>query len=161
MWGATLWFHRMNTGVKISTHTPHVGCDAVMNETLIDNINFNSHTPCGVRQVFHLLNYWKNNFNSHTPCGVRQGFRSFIITLWDFNSHTPCGVRLLLAVVFGNPWNFNSHTPCGVRPALSRGTTTSRKFQLTHPMRGATQSYKNVSILIRNFNSHTPCGVRP
>ena len=36
----------------ISTHTPHVGCDGLPeNWNTATDKNFNSHTPCGVRQV--------------------------------------------------------------------------------------------------------------
>ena len=34
---------------------------------------------------------------------------------------------------------FNSHTPCGVRRSSGRMAVVNFKFQLTHPMRGATE----------------------
>ena len=39
-------------------------------------------------------------------------------------------------------------------------TNKQPKFQLTHPMRGATPVHQKASYHSENFNSHTPCGVR-
>ena len=81
--------------------------------------------------------------------------------------------------------NFNSHTPCGVRPIMYIVKYYMvLRFQLTHPMWGATCDRCGFSVgalaisthtphvgcdpfspdryigLIQDFNSHTPCGVR-
>ena len=169
----------------ISTHTPHVGCDGLPeNWNTATDKNFNSHTPCGVRQVpchsnlhyflFQLTHpMWgatcPNSYtlsgrmrfqlthpmwgatslcprlsesvaiSTHTPhvgCDRRtqttQNKRS------DFNSHTPCGVRHTARNRRCRMDYFNSHTPCGVRPINYSTFDTWRKFQLTHPMWGAT-----------------------
>ena len=144
----------------ISTHTPHVGCDCVYWRFCFAIVNFNSHTPCGVRpetaiysqrkrqfQLTHpmwgatswdyLQRYISQYFNSHTPCGVRLEFLAIAESYAYFNSHTPCGVRHLASAGGIELADFNSHTPCGVRRS--------------------TQCYSVVTIY---FNSHTPCGVR-
>ena len=56
--------------------------------------------------------------------------------------------------------DFNSHTPCGVRRIVSDVFSIAVRFQLTHPMRGATRWSKNHRFIFLYFNSHTPCGVR-
>ena len=79
--------------------------------------------------------------------------------------------------------DFNPRTPCGVRPPSSRSAKRPRRFQSTHPLRGATVTSmgarsSTVSISIHaplagcdrliqqperrphNFNPRTPCGVR-
>ena len=124
------------------------------------------------------------DFNSHTPHGVRQHISLHIQTrLKNFNSHTPHGVRHLYRLRrFCLQRNFNSHTPHGVR-LKSLGLIHKRnEFQLTHPTRGATAKMLlpliyglisthtphtgcdqiacySVSTFL-HFNSHTPHGVR-
>ena len=78
--------------------------------------------------------------------------------------------------------HFNPRTPCGVRPAHLFFAALQRRFQSTHPMRGATtflynpQNAQKISIHAphagcdclhfrfcfaeNNFNPRTPCGVR-
>ena len=80
------------------------------------------------------------------------------------------------------PRHFNSRTPCGVRLKNRDLHAGKRRFQLTHPMRGATLGqffgavFQFISThaphagcdyhdyflknLHRHFNSRTPCGVR-
>ena len=58
-----------------------------------------------------------------------------------------------------NP-RFNSRTPGGVRPSEEGLSVDLRKFQFTHPGRGATYlDYQQKEIHLR-FNSRTPGGVR-
>ena len=57
--------------IKISTHTPHTGCDAVRVSIKLRRGNFNSHTPHGVRPKCAPVLQQAANFNSHTPHGVR------------------------------------------------------------------------------------------
>ena len=57
--------------------------------------------------------------------------------------------------------DFNPRTPCGVRPLRQRHHLPQKRFQSTHPLRGATSSaHPNTTTLI-DFNPRTPCGVRP
>ena len=48
-------------------------------------------------------------------------------------------MRRYVAVREMGHFYFNSHTPCGVRRRFLIAPARSRRFQLTHPMRGATQ----------------------
>ena len=78
--------------------------------------------------------------------------------------------------------NFNPRTPCGVRLRQRRQYAPTKRFQSTHPLRGATQestpllAYRPISIHAPlagcdaaaqlsvappvDFNPRTPCGVR-
>ena len=61
--------------------------------------------------------------------------------LINFNPRTPCGVRpWSFSMIIKGILYFNPRTPCGVRRISipSRHSTTRRKFQSTHPVRGAT-----------------------
>ena len=148
--------------IFISTHTPHAGCDCLRKLPIRHFKRFQLTHPMRVRLPAPFpASQGSRHFNSHTPCGVRHRNRTVRRAEGYFNSHTPCGVRpdcqhLLLACRS----NFNSHTPCGVR--LWRQIRSSRlfRFQLTHPMRGATSWYPWHRYNRVYFNSHTPCGVR-
>ena len=117
---------------------------------------------------------------------VRGATSSYVILLSSFsyfNSRTPCGVRRVSPDFFVCLINFNSRTPCGVRRVCVSIHIILTRFQLTHPVRGAThitaESIHSVWISTHapragcdrravrelprrgNFNSRTPCGVRP
>ena len=91
-------------------------------------------------------------------------------------------MRLVISGLASSEENFNPRTPCGVRPryvspvVLSRkfqsthplrgatrrfrSTLRSRKFQSTHPLRGATRRRLSRFCASAYFNPRTPCGVR-
>ena len=56
---------------------------------------------------------------------------------------------------------FNPRTPCGVRPVYRQRVLVFRRFQSTHPLRGATRASAFRVSQRQNFNPRTPCGVRP
>ena len=56
---------------------------------------------------------------------------------------------------------FNSRTPGGVRLVLFCVVLLVRRFQFTHPGRGATAAKASTSTTTSGFNSRTPGGVRP
>ena len=170
--------------VVISTHTPHVGCDQQGTITQYKYDDFNSHTPCGVRPNYHHHQIYPNRISTHTPhvgCDFLPPY-SYGVTIKYFNSHTPCGVRLMNLFYNGFNRDFNSHTPCGVRRRKACRDGKRQKFQLTHPMWGATviviktlkkrkisthtphvgcdRVGRNSKNCVDDFNSHTPCGVR-
>ena len=55
---------------------------------------------------------------------------------------------------------FQSTHPRGVRPLVIVDQVMAKKFQSTHPMRGATSSPSGFSSVSCDFNPRTPCGVR-
>ena len=99
-------------------------------------------------------------FNPRTPCGVRRCIRRSLSRRDNFNPRTPCGVRPEQRPIPSVPWHFNPRTPCGVRLRSSVIRSSGKKFQSTHPLRGATIVSFRITSLPRNFNPRTPCGVR-
>ena len=103
------------------------------------------------------------NFNPRPPCGVRPGTGDAVPDHQDFNPRTPCGVRLwtrlhsrsVTCISIHAPragcdaagagrreeagGHFNPRTPCGVRPEAVQRIKRGKKFQSTHPVRGATR----------------------
>ena len=56
--------------------------------------------------------------------------------------------------------SFNSRTPGGVRPSCFQRFLRLKRFQFTHPGRGATSSATSAYTPTTSFNSRTPGGVR-
>ena len=79
----------------------------------------------------------------------------------SFNSRTPGGVRRFGRAHYVSADSFNSRTPGGVRQAPEFGRRRRRKFQFTHPGRGATTRSRLHWRILTSFNSRTPGGVRP
>ena len=83
MWGATASIDVSVSPLSISTHTPHVGCDQKRQYTANENVNFNSHTPCGVRLHEIIYSGTYLNISTHTPhVGCDLSF-------WQLPNHTP------------------------------------------------------------------------
>ena len=120
----------------------------------------------------------------HAP---REGCDLRVFFLWEglpsFNSRTPGGVRRKCQSAKTNLQGFNSRTPGGVRPYPEDVKYHTRRFQFTHPGRGATvgtQQGKDINYVsihapregcdstltansrhkLTSFNSRTPGGVR-
>ena len=149
---------------RISTHTPHTGCDESVFDCSCTHSYFNSHTPHGVRPPEILLNGTATKISTHTPHTGCDGIKSPIRTALAISTHTPhtgCDIGSLKFTRHNR--NFNSHTPHGVRPGWKTeemlgglisthtphtgcdiiyqvGCTVVCGFQLTHPTRGATHA---------------------
>ena len=67
---------------------------------------------------------------------------------------------MLVLLVALTPLCFNSRTPGGVRLYRSILSTLIRRFQFTHPGRGATGQSTPCRQNEQSFNSRTPGGVR-
>ena len=79
------------------------------------------------------------NFNPRTPYGVRPAKATDRQhTAQHFNPRTPYGVRPQGGAGERPAPHFNPRTPCGVRPWLRAPWGHGRRFQSTHPLRGAT-----------------------
>ena len=119
-----------------------------------------THPGRGATSILDILDTWPLSFNSRTPGGVRR-----------------CTIVSIVIIRC-----FNSRTPGGVRPSACVPKSSTRRFQFTHPGRGATNEAYNeckaqaVSIHApregcdevcpissagcTSFNSRTPGGVR-
>ena len=141
---------------RVSIHAPRAGCDI---DGLL-GINpadcFNSRTPCGVRRKCYVLTKYKFCFNSRTPCGVRREFARLLNVSLQVSIHAPrAGCDLFHILFLIRLWCFNSRTPCGVRPTQMVTSLLFKKFQFTHPVRGATAYISFVGQLI-NVSIHAP-----
>ena len=106
----------------------------------------------------------------------------FHYVVGHFNPRTPCGVRPARHTGASASTHFNPRTPCGVRHLHHDTQRRTRRFQSTHPLRGATDlrgclvTSDGISIHAplagcderevfapargKHFNPRTPCGVR-
>ena len=124
----------------ISIHAPLAGCDRRGGQSPEERRNFNPRTPCGVRPAY--------------PWGCDRAQT-------HFNPRTPCGVRRRRAGGKASSIVISIHAPlagCDCQARLCR--TEGKKFQSTHPLRGATGAQAQSLYRPGNFNPRTPCGVR-
>ena len=152
---------------NISTHTPHAGRNPSRPAIDIsDCVNFNSHAPCGAQRNSAM--YPSNgtlSFQLTRP--MRGATRAVIcqrrITVVHFNSHAPCGAQHVFRLWLEECAVISTHTPhAGRNPSNDTPSTVlGVVFQLTRPMRGATDNPFVIGSLFDNFNSHAPCGAQP
>ena len=120
-----------------------------------------THTPLAGRDW---ITYSKANelfISTHTPLAGRDKIKSPLSTgVYDFNSHAPCGARHANCYANRIPVKFQLTRPL-------RGATNNcllvvhtSQFQLTRPLRGATIDRSLYRGRIPDFNSHAPCGAR-
>ena len=142
----------------ISTHTPHAGRNLRRSSQFRDSA-ISTHTPHAGRNFKGFVSRtYSRYFNSHAPCGAQ--LLLFQHTLFgcsrDFNSHAPCGAQPDLSVF--QPLleiDFNSHAPCGAQHSFAEILITVIIFQLTRPMRGATDT-DAVKSSYGTISTHTP-----
>ena len=103
---------------SISTHTPHTECDEFQRIVHSLHLDFNSHTPHGVRQkkLAELESVQKiSTHTPHTECDIKNPRP--VLAAPNISTHTP-------------------HTECDCSPNSKKDLYT--RFQLTHPTRSAT-----------------------
>ncbi len=124
-------------GVRISTHTPHAGrnhCESILNNVSIRIFQL-TRPMRGATNAGRLIMSESANFNSHAPCGAQPSpLLHFLCQIQNFNSHAPCGAQL-------------------TRPAIS---PSASQFQLTRPMRGATDDVQQMYHMEHPISTHTP-----
>ena len=169
---------------SVSIHPPRAGCDAQKRRIACARFGcFNSRTPCGVRRIIPHTETDNVSFNSRTPCGVRHSSappdhltfvsihapragcdrpqRSQNSCRRCFNSRTPCGVRRAQKGFRFCILGVSIHAPrAGCDNFQTVNIASRRRFQFTHPVRGATLLAYFVRARKFRFNSRTPCGVR-
>ena len=125
-------------------------------------LNFNPRTPCGVRPNEAAIRERMDLISIHAPragcdagdsgcnrggrisihaprAGCDYGRAMEVTGARNFNPRTPCGVRRSApARSRAAPPYFNPRTPCGVRRTTRQPRLPGKKFQSTHPVRGAT-----------------------
>ena len=119
---------------------------------------FNPRTPRGVRPRASSMSPVRLTISIHAP---REGCDSHIIqttsgVFGDFNPRTPRGVRPGPPPGRTGGGDFNPRTPRGVRPTTSCPRKTARRFQSTHPARGATTQYSRLYPFSPRISIHAP-----
>ena len=147
---------------RISIHAPLAGCDALSSLLSTPPSRFQSTHPLRgatlspIRVWLSLPSFQSTHplrgatatriryarssaISIHAPlAGCDEPLTQGGAWLIDFNPRTPCGVRPRISSGRSRPKNFNPRTPCGVRRLHSYSQGGDRKFQSTHPLRGAT-----------------------
>ena len=178
--GATRRVYDANGQDYISIHAPLAGCDLTSAARRPWGMHFNPRTPCGVRlcirsypqksaqfQSTHplrgaterakLRSKTYPDFNPRTPCGVRRvPLHGRSAAENHFNPRTPCGVRRRARAYPCAGGYFNPRTPCGVRPRCWKPSAAARRFQSTHPLRGATSTTPKMIAYVTEFQSTHP-----
>ena len=146
----------------ISIHAPLAGCDYCPRPEKAGGGNFNPRTPCGVRRMLPQPLCNDALFQSTHPLRGATSFWMSVEMSRMISIHAPlagCDVGYKAQVVAH--LNFNPRTPCGVRQIVRGGIKTKKRFQSTHPLRGATARCRPRAGCKEDFNPRTPCGVRP
>ena len=141
--------------------------------------HFNPRTPCGVRRlVCHRVIRVLVFQSTHPLRGATQGWNWTLQDIKEFQSthplrgatcrmpcyfaermisiHAPlagCDPSKIFAAVSVS--KFNPRTPCGVRPPHPAFSPTTKKFQSTHPLRGAT-AWHSIEMLQEFISIHAP-----
>ena len=132
---------------EISIHAPLAGCDSIYAHKSRSTTHFNPRTPCGVRRRPHTPTQLRTYFNPRTPCGVRPCAISSKAVADLISIHAPlAGCDQTAESDDLGPGYFNPRTPCGVRPAWPGRPHRWRRFQSTHPLRGATSCQYTVKV---------------
>ena len=78
----------------------------------------------------------------------------------NFNPRSPCGERRADSQRSKNSENFNPRSPCGERPGPCGPGTSTKSFQSTLPVWGATSCASLPMANAFYFNPRSPCGER-
>ena len=147
---------------SISIHAPLAGCDLLYGILHAVDREFQSTHPLRGATVQGDHGHGGGMISIHAPlagCDHTTGRRTSCST--HFNPRTPCGVRPLTDPQQLQARKFQSTHP--LRGATFTGGAIflfAFKFQSTHPLRGATvKAFRRVREN-GHFNPRTPCGVR-
>ena len=132
----------------VSIHAPREGCDAHYLPYYTARRCFNSRTPGGVRPTGDAYTTRYDEVSIHAP---REGCDSPSTMLQPltccFNSRTPGGVRLHWIGLLRCYGSVSIHAPReGCDYTHLTDSLVKKKFQFTHPGRGATQERRGISI---------------
>ena len=137
--GATVTSEPATDEPAVSIHAPRAGCDG-LTECVEEFVAVSIHAPRAGCDSHQLTDRLHLRVSIHAPrAGCDRKCTRARPQSGRFNSRTPCGVRLRGCSVLVVSMCFNSRTPCGVRLGGMGAGKTPRKFQFTHPVRGATK----------------------
>ncbi len=145
----------------ISIHAPLAGCDGE-NTVDVGNTLISIHAPLAGCDSSPTRNRCAPRISIHAPLAGCDRSDGRFARAVDISIHAPlAGCDEHVTVLWQDARNFNPRTPCGVRPALPGRPHRWRRFQSTHPLRGATRPGRPFPPSGCYFNPRTPCGVRP
>ena len=125
---------------RISIHAPREGCDGRRPDRRPSSPDFNPRTPRGVRLGQGPQGGLVKEISIHAPregCDISR--RSVADDKQNFNPRTPRGVRQLLSCLQNSlPRRFQSTHPARGATLGEQQGCPSMRFQSTHPARGAT-----------------------
>ena len=147
----------------ISIHTPREGCDHPASLIPFRSIDFNPHTPRGVRLPIKVDAYSvRGIFQSTHPARGATGARRLERRPVFISIHTPReGCDRSASTPISTYGEFQSTHPARGATGYSISTTAMYIFQSTHPARGATGPLSAPQPGCGYFNPRTPRGVRP
>ena len=131
---------RCTSLIFISTHASHARRDGeILSRVLV--ITISTHAPYARRdRISRADPRSAANFNSRAPCEARHGGRQVCKSGLSISTHAPHARRdLREIIVLLVLYNFNSRAPCEARPVSFASVELAWTFQLTRPMRGATE----------------------
>ena len=154
--GATLQPGEQKPLDQISIHAPRAGCDHRATSLCLTPGNFNPRTPCGVRRQRPDAQGHAREISIHAPRAGCDHVGALRLRLRDISIHAPrAGCDSIWPACTGRRINFNPRTPCGVRRMRLIDADELKKFQSTHPVRGATSAIQN-SADIEAISIHAP-----
>ena len=124
---------------QVSIHAPREGCDRLRDGSAFKAISFNSRTPGGVRHVVRPTKLVISMVSIHAP---REGCDFY--RRQDYEASHPVSI----------------HAPREGCDYTKLSDDRVKRFQFTHPGRGATSVHTLQTSAKRSFNSRTPGGVR-
>ena len=147
-------------------------------------LNFNSHTPHGVRQRYKRYTAANDAISTHTPhtgCdekgnenddeiikfqlthptrGATGGLAAGGCRVPNFNSHTPHGVRHAEMLMVLCDLYISTHTPHTGCDLMQYVYDYEYKISTHTPHTGCDVYARPLEMFLSDFNSHTPHGVR-
>ncbi len=142
---------------KFQLTRPMRGATYCIFTLLAEYDQISTHTPHAGRNIPYQLTLYIINISTHTPHAGRNIDYCFYRSayLYHFNSHAPCGAQLTVD-------NAAAHIKIFQLTRPMRGATNKfilffllLIFQLTRPMRGATNNAA-WAITMRRISTHTP-----
>ena len=146
----------------ISIHAPRVGRDIFSGMTTVKKLdNFNPRAPCGARRLTTATANEISTFQSTRPVwGATLDGAAGKSGGANFNPRAPCGARLLPCPGRCCALHFNPRAPCGARQAALIDGVSTKAFQSTRPVWGATFGANPMQQMQADFNPRAPCGAR-
>ena len=140
----------------VSIHAPLAGCDTSAIFIVGGICGFNPRTPRGVRLRTPRFDRAVFAFQSTHPSRGATLLRAYRLIRFLVSIHAPlAGCDPASGGLCCPLLSFNPRTPRGVRPEAAELSELIRKFQSTHPSRGATQSIVE-TICTLTFQSTHP-----